>query len=127
MLPSINNASSIQITNADILKEINSLSNGKQLNVTQRLSMFRKLIERGQIHTMEPLLPLLLTLKGKPYTLEEHFPFSPLFRTRMPTNLVVVSGRQVSKSTSLAANGVLVANSIPHFSTLYVTPLYEQI
>jgi hypothetical protein len=83
--------------------------------------------ESGQVHTLEPLLPLLLTLKGKPYTLEDHFPFAPLFRTRMPKNLCVIAGRQVSKSTSLASNGVVVANSIPHFSTLYVTPLYEQV
>jgi hypothetical protein len=100
---------------------------GRPLSLTDMLTVFRKLCEAGQIHTLEPLLPLLLTLKGKPYTLDDHFPFSPLFRTRMAKNLLVKSGRQVSKSTSLAANGVIVANAIAHFSTLYVTPLYEQV
>jgi phage terminase large subunit GpA-like protein len=65
-------------------------------------------------------------LKGSPYTLHDHFPFAPLFRTRMSRNLVVKSGRQVSKSTSLASNGVILANAIPFFSTLYVTPLFDQ-
>jgi hypothetical protein len=115
-------------TNADLLKQLISPSkSGRPLSITDRLTLFRKLCEMGQIHTLEPLLPCLLTLKGNPYTLEDHFPFAPLFRTHMPENLVVMSGRQVSKSTSLAANGVVVANSIPHFSTLYVTPLYEQV
>lgn len=99
----------------------------RQPSLPERLTSFRKSVEQGRIHTLEPLLPLLLSLKGKPYTLENHFPFAPLFRTRMPYNLVVKSGRQVSKSTSVAANGVVVANSIPFFNTLYVTPLYEQI
>lgn len=100
---------------------------GRALSLTDKLMVFRKLVETGTIQTLEPILPLLLTLKGKPYTLENHYPFAPLFRTRMPYNLVVMSGRQVSKSTSVSANGVIVANAIPHFSTLYITPLYEQI
>ncbi len=118
----------ITTASADILRDLNAATKGgRALSLTDRLTLFRKLVEMGRVHTLEPLLPLLLTLKGAPYTLEHHYPFAPLFRTHMPANLVVMSGRQVSKSTSLAANGVLVANAIPHFSTLYVTPLYEQI
>jgi hypothetical protein len=118
----------IETASAEVLEQLMSATrNGRNLSATDRLTLFRKLCEWGQIHTLEPLLPLLLTLKGKPYTLDDHFPFSPLFRTRMAKNLLVKSGRQVSKSTSLAANGVIVANAIAHFSTLYVTPLYEQV
>ena len=98
-----------------------------KLSLPDSLAEFRKRIEQGRIHTLEPLLPLLLSLKGKPYTLEDHFPFAPLFRTRMPYNLVVKSGRQVAKSTTVSANGIVVANSIPFFNTLYVTPLYDQV
>lgn len=113
--------------NSDITKCINTLlTSSNTINLTERLGIFRKLVEQGHIQTLEPLLPLLLTLKGKPYTLENHFPFAPLFRTRMALNVVIKAGRQVSKSTSLAANGVCVASSIPFFSTLYVTPLFEQ-
>ena len=79
------------------------------------------------MHTLEPLLPLCLSLNGEPFDLEDHFPFSPLYRTRMPSQLVVVSGRQVSKSTSLAAHGVVMSNAVPFLKTLYITPLYEQI
>jgi hypothetical protein len=120
------NGPRVEAVSADFLKELDTLAKGKQLSLQDRLVLFRKLVEQGSIHTLEPLLPLLLSLKGKPYSLEHHFPFAPMFRTRMPLNLVVMSGRQVSKSTSLAANGVVVANAIPYFSTLYVTPLYEQ-
>jgi hypothetical protein len=79
------------------------------------------------IPTLAPLLPALLTLKGKPYNLNRHFPFEPFFNTFMPRNLVLKTGRQVSKSTSLAAQGVIIANCIPYFNTLYVTPLFEMI
>lgn len=79
------------------------------------------------MHTLEPLLPLALTLNGEPYHLADHYPFSPIFRTTMPHRMLVKAGRQLSKSTSLASHGVLLSNCIPNFKTLYVTPLYEQI
>lgn len=86
-----------------------------------------KLIDTG-IPNLSPLLPALLHLKGKPYNiLDKHFPFEPFFNTFMPQNLVLKTGRQVSKSTSLAAQGVIITNSVPHFNTLYVTPLFEMI
>lgn len=45
----------------------------------------------------------------------------------MPKMTLLKTGRQVSKSTSLASQGVLFSNCIPHFSTLYITPLFEMI
>ncbi len=96
-------------------------------NIIAQLGKLRQTIERGEVHTLEPLLPMLLTLKGTPYTLEDHFPFSPLFRTKMASNVSIISGRQTSKSTSLASTGVLQAATIPYFSILYITPLYEQV
>lgn len=125
-----NTLSKIHVENADIdivTSLMSARKNGRALSLTDRLTLFRKLCEAGQVHTLEPLLPLLLTLKGEPYTLKDHYPFAPLFRTRMPKSLVVTSGRQVSKSTSLASNGVVVANAIPYFNTLYITPLFEQV
>lgn len=76
--------------------------------------------------SLTPLLPLL-SLKGKPYTLTNHFPFEPFFKTMMPRTIIYKTGRQVSKSTSLAAQGIILSNTIPYFSTLYVTPLFEMI
>lgn len=100
---------------------------GRSQTNIDRVQQFRRLSEAGAIRTLEPLLPLCLTLQGKPYELSDHFPFSPMFKTAMPSNLILKTGRQVSKSTSLASHGVMLSNCIPYFRTLYVTPLYEQI
>ena len=100
---------------------------GRQLTQTDRLVSMRKLTEAGGVHTLEPLLPLCLNLNGKPYHLHEHFPFSPVFKTTMPRRMLLKTGRQVSKSTSLASHGVVLSNCIPDFKTLYICPLYEQI
>ena len=95
--------------------------------ISERFYHFKKLVEIGGVHTLEPLLPLCLSLNGKPYELTDHFAFSPFYKTRMPSQMVVVSGRQVAKSSNLAAHGVILSNAIPFLRTLYITPLYEQI
>lgn len=100
---------------------------GRTLTFADRLAILRQLVECGGLPTLEPLLPLALNLDGKPYHLHEHFPFSPVFKTTMPRRLLLKTGRQVSKSTSLASHGVVLSNCLPNFKTLYVTPLYEQI
>lgn len=94
---------------------------------TKRLVLAKHYLRRSQVSTLKPLLPLLLQLKGKPYNLAKYFAFEPFFRTRMSAITLLKTGRQVSKSTSLAAQGVVFSNSIPYFSTLYVTPLFEMI
>jgi len=93
----------------------------------QRLRMAQHVMAQSGNLTLKPLLPLLLSIRGKPYHLHDHFPFAPFFRTRMPTKTLLKTGRQVSKSTSLAAQGVLFSNCIPYFSTLFLTPLFEQV
>ena len=116
-------------------KEINAIihemarkkQGGRELTKTDRLVSLRHLTEVGGVHTLEPLLPLCLNLNGSPYHLHEHYPFSPVFKTSMPGQLLLKTGRQVSKSTSLASHGVILSNCIPDFKTLYITPLYEQI
>jgi hypothetical protein len=100
---------------------------GRSISDVDRIISVRKLCEAGGIQTLETLLPLLFNLNGSPYSLYDYFPFSPMFRTRMPTNTVLMTGRQVSKSTSMASHGVALSNAIPYFSTLFVTPRYEQI
>lgn len=110
------------------LKELRAAqTRGRVLTPSDRVHALRKLTEMGRLQTLEPLLPLFLNLKGFPYTLAEHYPFAPFFRTRRPTKSIWKTGRQVSKSTSMAADGVLLSNAIPHFQTLYVMPLYEQV
>ena len=95
--------------------------------VIQQLRVAGHLLRKSGYQTLVPLLPLMLKLRGKPYHLDDHFPFEPFFRTRLASSTVVKSGRQVAKSTSLASQGLIFSNCIPYFSTLYVTPLFEQI
>jgi len=99
---------------------------GTAANYSKLIGQFRDALE-GKSPTVEFLLPLLLNLKGKPYTIHDHFPFSPVFRHRRPRKIVLKTGRQVSKSTSLAADGVVTTVLHPFFTTLYVTPLFEQV
>lgn len=110
-----------------LLEELSTINPTDQQSAEARIALLKALAEQKAFPSLEPILPLVLNLNGKPYSIADHFPFSPLFRVLMPKNQVWKTGRQLSKSTSLAAHGVVVANSIPFFKTLYVTPLYEQI
>lgn len=95
--------------------------------IIQRLRAAQYVMHQSGNTTLKPILPLLLSIRGKPYHLHDHFPFAPFFRTRMPRMTLLKTGRQVSKSTSLASQGVLFSNCIPYFSTLFITPLFEMI
>ena len=120
----------VEIPNAGVqslLQELMSIDLTDRKSVQERSIVLQALAKNRAFPSLEPLLPLVLNLNGKPYGLNNHYPFSPLFRCLMPKNQVWCTGRQVSKSTSLAAHGVVFANSVPFFKTLFVTPLYEQI
>ena len=109
-----------------------SLSSGVRFGVgddevTKRLKTAASVMKNSGYLTLKPLLPLLLEIRGKPYHLHDYFPFAPFFRTRVARKTLLKTGRQVSKSTSLAAQGVLFSNCIPYFSTLYITPLFEMV
>lgn len=102
-------------------------TNGRRLDVGDRMATLRKLVEHGAVISLDKLLPALLQLNGVPYTLDDYRPFESLYRTIMPKSIVYKTGRQVAKTTNLAAHGTLLATSVPNHKTLYVTPLYEQI
>ena len=93
----------------------------------EKLNLFLKIVQEGRLPNFSPLLPLVLTLDGKPYSLTNHFQFETLFYTRMPKSMVLKTGRQVGKSTVGSAHGVITCTSIPYFRTLYITPLFEQV
>jgi hypothetical protein len=93
---------------------------------TSYLESMARLYASGQLTSLVPALPLLLRLKGRPYSLVNHFPMEPLFDTHLPRQLVVKAGRQISKTTSLAAQGVIQSTTLPYFSTLFVCPRFEQ-
>lgn len=102
------------------------LSGFEDETITQ-LKVARHLMKKAGAVTIRPILPLLLNLKGEPYSLKRYFPFEPFFHTWMARRVLLKTGRQVSKSTSLAARGVAQSICMPYFSTLYVTPLFEMI
>lgn len=77
--------------------------------------------------TLAPFLPAMLRIKGKPYKLERHFVFEPFFRTRTAKRWLLKCGRQIGKSMTQAALGIIFSAANPYFSTLYVTPLFEMI
>lgn len=110
-----------------LLQELMSIDVSDFKSVQEHIAIIGALSTQASFPSLEPLLPLVLNLNGRPYTLKNHYPFSPLFRVLTPKNQVWCTGRQVSKSTSLAAHGVVVANAVPFFKTLFITPLYEQI
>lgn len=97
----------------------------KRVNLTDALVLMQAL-RRDNPHTLVPVLGLL-NLHGKPYNLNEHFFMEPIFRTNVPKQFIFKCGRQVTKSTCLAANGVIRAAGKPHLKILFVTPRFEQI
>ncbi len=88
----------------------------------------RQIVEylNGNPESFVPLLGLL-SLKGKRFTLKDHFPMEPVFKCQLPSRQLMKCARQVSKSMSLSADGVLRAATTPFLQTLYVTPRFEQI
>ncbi|MFA5525200.1 MAG: phage terminase large subunit family protein [Acholeplasmataceae bacterium] len=72
-------------------------------------------------------LPFIFRLTpSQPFSLE-HYPMMRIFYdTRLPAKSLLRSGRQVSKSTNLAAKGLTKDICIPDYKQLYVLPLYEQ-
>jgi len=86
-----------------------------------------KLVASGGLHNLEPLLPLVLSLNGQPFTLRNHFHFQPIFKCNQPRKTILKTGRQTGKSQSISALMVLLSACIPYFKTLAICPLYEQI
>jgi hypothetical protein len=91
------------------------------------IELFNDAVRRAkEANCLESLLPLLLWLNGKPYTLNNHEPFKPLFKIRVPPITIIKSGRQVGKSTSLAALSIIRCIAIPYHKIMFITPLQDQ-
>ena len=97
--------------------------------VTPTPSFERALAELSQTDSLDRLLPLLFTLRGKPYSLDwSHFMFKPMFEfAQMPRRSMLKCGRQVSKSTSLAAAQIMRARFQEFYNIVTVMPLFEQV
>jgi len=108
-------------------KALSVIKNYEDVGIRETTAALANLVQSGELKldNMAPLLPYLLTIRGEPYTLKDHFVMEPMFTINVPWKFLVKCGRQVSKSTSLAAQGVIQSALLPHFRTLYVLPLYE--
>jgi hypothetical protein len=77
------------------------------------------------LRSLVPVLPLLFALKAKPFSLENHFFFEPMFSTLFTKRTTFITGRQVGKSQSVAASLVAKGALKQFFNQLYVTPQFE--
>lgn len=101
--------------------------NGRLMSDADRLGACRQLLDKVRLPTIVPLLKGILNLQGKPYDLSDFFPVEPIFQTRLARETMIKSGRQISKSVVIAARNITLTASIPYFSVLFVSPLFEQI
>ena len=81
-----------------LIDDLISIDVTDQASVHAKAAVLRELAGRHAFPSLEPLLPLVLNLNGRPYTIKDHFAFSPLFRVLTPKNQVWCTGRQVSKT-----------------------------
>ena len=109
------------------LQTMAGVEKGVKYTDLERVVAFRQLIASGKVLSYVRLLPLILNLNGEPYKLLDHVPFESVFGTHLPSEILLKASRQVGKSVSMAARGLVISMAIPHFSTLFVTPLYEQV
>jgi hypothetical protein len=101
----------------------------KQVYSKLSMEVFQQFLEwQMENNPCSPLkLTSLLRINGRPFTLAKHPFFEPLFYPDLPDSLLLVCGRQVGKSTGLAAQGVLQGAALPRFKVLYMAPQFEQI
>ena len=96
------------------------------MNSQTALDELVALVRSGGITNLTPVLPFMLTLRGNPFSLKDHFIWEPLFSLDVPKNRTVKCGRQVGKSESSAAQLLAWAWMREYFNILYVSPRWEQ-
>lgn len=111
---------------AKLLLDMTATKSADATHYASLVGALSTLYNAGKLESLVPALPLLLKLKGKPFSLKRHFAMEPLFSLKPPRSVVYKSARQISKSTSLAAQRAIYAALIPYFSSLYVAPRFEQ-
>jgi hypothetical protein len=104
----------------------NRISAGEQVEVKEVLDLMTQMYASGEIQSLIPVLGLL-SLRGQPYSLERYFTMEPMFKLLTPVQMLLKCGRQISKSTTLAARGVLTSAGYPYLRSLFITPRYEQV
>lgn len=95
--------------------------------VAEKLEQLIDSYKKGEIPTAAPILPFLFFLRNKPYTLHNHFVFEELYSLRQPTRTVLMTGRQIGKTTNIAVHSLLLAATNPYMTIVAAAPLGEQI
>ena len=67
------------------------------LSLEDGLKSYSRVFKNVSATSIVGSLPLLLSLRGQPYTLEDHFPMEPMFSRELPIRFLFRCGRQVSK------------------------------
>ena len=127
--PSSNNVPAVQENvrrAAKLIMDMSASEPAGEGQYSQLIDALSTLYKAEKLPTLIPALPLLLKLKGKPFSLHKHFVMEPMFTLHPPRSLVYKSARQISKSTSLAAQRCVHAALLPYFSSLYIAPRFEQ-
>ena len=68
----------------------------------------------------------ILTIKGRPYSLDDRKIMREFLMDNAAHNILIVGGRQIEKSTTMAAKMLIYAITIPYFNVVYVAPSPEQ-
>lgn len=94
--------------------------------VSQSIDKLLALLSNPLLNIL-PLAGLVLSLKGRPFSLYNHFVFEPLFNSYLTQYTLLKCGRQTGKTTMMAARMILMGRFIPHFNILCVAPLFSII
>lgn len=120
------------LTENDIIKHFNSDLKCSDGNTT--MEQATNLLIKGSCNGEAPgsgvprytLLPHLFKIKGQPFSLYDYPQFQALYQKQYAPDILMLCGRQVSKSTNLSRSEVMDAIQIPNFQQLYVAPLQSQ-
>lgn len=107
-----------------LLEEIRHRTDNLQLD---RAILKLESIISDKLLNIAPLVGMVLSIKGKPFSLDNHFVFEPLFNSFLSQRTLLKCARQTGKTTMLSARMVLMARFIPHFNILCVAPLFSMI
>lgn len=91
----------------------------------QLLNTCKSLLEENKLKNLEPLLGIF-QIAGNQLNLVGREPMIPLFTLKRPKRMTVMSGRQISKSYTLAELLILFTGLSKGFKTAIVEPRFSQ-
>lgn len=105
---------------------MSTIVKGNPNNLGVQLAALREIKRRiPEQKNLSGVLPFMFQIKGKPFTLQNHFPMQPMYSKTIPPRRVLKCGRQIAKTTTLCAQGILLSGSMKNMTRLYVLPLQE--